>query len=100
MNIYRFIMKDGSRHFADLPENTSWEEFRDHIARLPGAKVTGFLTDHITEVWIDFTYKGYAFTVNNQFGEYWFFVKKPRCPDETLTEVIGHCEQMAFPEAA
>jgi hypothetical protein len=59
---------------------------------LDGAQVTGFLTDNITEVWIDFTYLGHQFTINNQFGNYWFFVDNPQCSDEILQTVLGHCE--------
>ena len=87
------IMHDGSRHFAALPETIGWDELRNHIALLPGTEITGFITDHITEVWIDFTYSGHKFSVNNQYGDYWFFVEDVDCPEEILAEVIGHCEQ-------
>jgi len=52
-------MHDGSRHFGDLPEIASWHQMRDHIGNLPGAQATSFITDNITEAWIDFTYSGY-----------------------------------------
>jgi hypothetical protein len=55
-------MSDGSRKF---------------IADLPGAAVTDFITDGVTEAWIDFTLEGEHFTVNNQLGEFWFFVRNP-----------------------
>ncbi len=84
-------MNDGSLHFADLPESAGRAELREHIAKLTGASVTGFLTDHITEVWIDFTYHGHRFTINNQFGDYWFFVEAVDCPEEILAEVVSHC---------
>jgi hypothetical protein len=35
---------------------------------------------------------GQRFSVNNQFGEYWFFVDNPRCSEEILEAVLGHCE--------
>ena len=57
-----------------------------------GVQVTDFITDNVTEVWIDFVYRGQRFSVNNQFGEYWFFVDKPRCSEEILEAVLGHCE--------
>jgi len=88
------IMNDGSRHFGDLPQTVLWYELRDHIQQLEGAKVTGFLTDHITEAWIDFSYRGYNFLVNDQFGDYWFFVKEPDCPDDALEAVLTHCESL------
>lgn len=91
MKLLNFKAHDGSRQFLTLPESIDWNEMRDHIAALPGAKVTDYLTDHVTEVWIDFSFHGHAFTVNNQFGEYWFFVKDSDCPDNTLLMIAGHC---------
>ena len=86
------IMNDGSRHFGDLPQTVLWHELRDHIGRLDGAVVTDFVTDNVTEAWIDFTYRTYRFSVNDQMGEYWFFVDNPNCPDEALETVLSHCE--------
>ena len=91
VKLINIIMKDGSRHFGDLPESIGWNQLKDHIKRLDGAQVTAFITDHITEVWIDFTYRGHEFSINNQFGEYWFFVDNPKCADEILEAVLGHC---------
>jgi hypothetical protein len=85
------IMKDGSRHFGDLPQSVLWHELRDHIECLDGAKVTGFITDNIIEAWIDFSYCGNCFSVNDQFGDYLFFVANPKCPDEILEVVLRHC---------
>lgn len=90
--LINIIMNDGSRHFADLPESIDWYQLRDHIQRLDGARVTNFLTDNITEVWIDFAYRGHQFSINNQFGSYWFFVENPQCSDEILEAVLRHCE--------
>ncbi len=87
-------MHDGSRQFAALPESQSFDRLRDHLKIFNGAVVTEFLTDGVTEVWIDFVYRRHCFTVNNQFGEYWFFVADPNCPDEVLTEVVSHCETL------
>jgi len=93
-NLLTIIMNDGSRHFGDLPQTVSWYEMRDHITRLDGAKLTGFITDDITEAWIDFSYCGYKFSVNDQFGEYWFFVDNPNCPDEILEAVLSRCAML------
>ncbi len=89
---YNFTMADGSRNFASLPQSVSWYDLRDQIANLPGAKLTGFVTDHVTEAWIDFTYLGHNFSVNDQNGEYWFFVGDPGCPDHILQAVLDHCK--------
>ncbi len=61
-----------------------------HIIVLHGADLTEFLTDGVTEAWIDFRYRGHRFTVDDQFGEYWCFVKDLDCPDDLLHEVVGH----------
>lgn len=89
-----FRAHDGSRQFAELPQTVLWHALRDHIKRLRGVKMTGFLTDDITEAWIDFEFRGHSFTVNDQLGEYWFFVKDPECPDEILVQVVEHCEAL------
>jgi len=89
--LLNIIMNDGSRHFGDLTESIEWHQLRDHIERLDGVGVTDFITDNVTEVWIDFGYRGYRFSVNNQFGSYWFFVDNPKCSEEILETVLGHC---------
>jgi len=90
--LYSVIMHDGSRHFGDLPQTVLWHGLRDHIEGLSGAAVTGFVTDEVTEAWIDFSYRGHEFSVNDQYGEYWFFVRDPECPDEILEAVLSHCK--------
>lgn len=85
-------MHSGSRQFGALPQVLDWYATRDQVARLRGARLTGFVCDGVTEAWIDFTYAGHAFSINDQFGEYWFFVDDPACPDEVLHAVLGHFE--------
>ena len=82
------LMHDGSLHFASLPESVPWSVLRDHLDSLADAKVTGFLSDEVTEVWIDFDFPSHSFSVNNQFGEYWFSVTDASCPSATLEQVI------------
>ena len=86
------IMKDDSLLFGQLPQRALWRELRDHIESLEGAVVTEFITDCVTEAWIDFTYQGHEFTVNDQFGDYWFFAKSHDCPTTILQTVLAHCE--------
>ena len=95
-------MHDGSRHFGDLPENYSvedpeWHRLREHVRLLPGARITGFLTDDVTEAWIDFTYQGHRFSINNQLDDWWFFVDDPRCPDAILDRVLAHFATLLAP---
>jgi hypothetical protein len=85
---------DGSRQFAALPATEPWWRLRTHLTALAGVTLAGFLTDRVTEGWLDFTYGGHAFTVNDQFGQYWFFVEDPSAPDSLLRQVALHCEQL------
>jgi hypothetical protein len=90
-------MADGSRHFGDLPETydadqPQWHRLREHVGQLPGARLTGFVTDDVTEAWIDFAHRGHTFSLNNQAGEWWFFVEDPACPDDILGQVLEHFE--------
>ncbi len=93
-DLFEIKMNDGSRHFADLPEVVFFDEFADHVEKLEGAEIIEFLTDGVVEMWLDFTYRGHIFTINNQFGDYWFFVKDPNCPDEILLEIIDHFRKL------
>lgn len=85
-------MNDGSRLFARLPESASFGELREHVALL--GVVTRYLSDEVTEVWIDFGFRSHEFTINNQFGEYWLSVSEPYCPDDVLREVVEHCRSL------
>jgi hypothetical protein len=87
-------MNDGSRHFGALTQAVLWYEMRDHLGLLEGASVTGFITDNVTEAWIDFTFREHSFSVNDQFGEYLFFVADPGCPDSILEVVLAHSRQL------
>lgn len=88
-------MHDGSRHFGGVPQTVLWYEMRDAVGTLPGASLAGFVTDGVTEAWIDFTYANHHFSINDQFGEYWFFVDDPACPDGILIRVLKHFEEVA-----
>ena len=81
---------DGSRQFAAFPQTRLWYDVRDHVSSLAGAILTGFVCDNVTEARIDFTYGGQSFTINDQFGEYWFFVNDPNCSEELLADVARH----------
>jgi hypothetical protein len=93
-------MTDGTRHFGSLPEGNDpespdWDRFRDHVARLDGARLTSYVTDEVCEAWIDFEWRGHAFQLNNQHGEWWLFVADPVCPDAVLEGVLAHFEAVA-----
>ena len=83
-------MNDGSRHFVDMPEVVFFDELAEHLEKLEGAKITEFITDGVVEMWLDFEFRNHQFSINNQLGDYWFFVQDPHCPEEILFEVINH----------
>ncbi len=58
------------------------------------ADVTSYLSDEVTEVWIDFTYEGRDYTVNNQVGEYWFFANEPVAHQYALADVADRLAKM------
>lgn len=89
-----FRTKSGARHFVDLPETAFFDDFADHIEKLDGAEITEFVTDGVVEMWLDFEFHGHKFSVNNRFGDYWFFVEDPNCPEEILFELINHFRQL------
>jgi hypothetical protein len=85
---------DGSRKFAALPRRAPWLRLRQHLAALPGVALGEFLTDHMTEGWLDFTYGAHDFTVNDQFGEYWFFVADAGAPEDLLRGLVEYFERL------
>ena len=78
-------MHDGSRHFAEVP----WRPplaLRQVLLDSPGVRVTAFI-DGVVETWIDFEYRGHAFSAHNPLNDYWLFVRDPSCPESLLCEV-------------
>lgn len=94
ISLIDFRMHDGSRNFGDVPQYADWYAMRDAVHTLPGAHLTSFVTDGVTEAWIDFDYAGHAFSINDQMGDYWFFVRDPACPDEVLLAVLAHFQRV------
>lgn len=92
--LFDMRMNDGSRHFADMPETVYFDTVADHAETLAGAEVTNFISDGVVEMWLDFTFRGHKFSINNQFGDYWFFVDDPECPEEILLEVCDHFRKL------
>ncbi len=93
LNITNTVLPGGKRLFVTLPETVGFERMRSELEALPDCRVLEYLTDGVTEVWIDFEYKGHSFTVNNQLGEYWFFAEDAHCPEVVLLEVAEYCAQ-------
>ena len=92
------LMRDGSRCFLTLRPGADWYAVRDHVSRLEGAELTRFITDDVTEAWIDFLYVGHKFSINDAPGDYWFFVTDPSCTDAILNVVAAHFSNLLEPE--
>jgi hypothetical protein len=88
-------MHCGSRQFGELVLRADWYQLRDHARNLPGATLTSFVCDGVTEAWIEFTYGGHAFTINDQLDAYWFFVTDPGCDEALLRTVLQHFAALA-----
>lgn len=91
------IMNDGSRHCFDLPMTANYEAVMAHLKQLPDIAKLSLLTDDVTEAWIDFDFQGHHFAINDQHGDYWFFVDDPACPDAILAAVHSHMAQLLSP---
>ncbi len=85
-------MADGSRHFADAGF-VAPVLLVAHLRRVPGLTVTDVL-DTPVEAWIDFTYRGHRFTMNNPLNEYSVFVEDPACPEAVLSEVASYVQRV------
>ena len=87
-------MTDGSRNFVLLPVgNTAPIRLLFRIVTLWGAYPTAYIPG-FSESWIDFKYKGYKFSINNQFGDFWFFVQSTGCPEFILEKVAKHFSEL------
>ena len=89
-------MKDGSRNFILLPQTVPPLRLIPRIFTLWGALPTAYVPSP-TESWIDFRYRGHKFSVNNQFGDFWFFVADASCPAGILEHVADHFARLLLP---
>jgi hypothetical protein len=87
---------DGSRAFGEVPLRASLRQVRDHLLRLPGATITGFVRgDHAdADACIDFDWEGYAFTIHDRSRGYRFAVADPACPEALLRSILVHFAQL------
>lgn len=88
-------MYDGSRHFLLLPNNIAPFKLLIYIPFLWGAYPIAYIPS-MSESWIDFSYKGYKFSINNQLGDFWFFVSDPLCPKDILNKVAVHFSKICI----
>jgi hypothetical protein len=85
-------MTNNTYMFVALPQVRLWHDLHEYLQRLQGVNITGFLTDGVIGSWIDFSFRGHSFTINEQSGQYQFFVGDADCSDEVLSEVTRHCK--------
>jgi hypothetical protein len=88
--LFKTESKDDWRHFVDMPEVIFFDHFYDYLEELEGAEITSFVPDGTIEMRLDFDFHGHKFFVDNQLGEYRFFVQDRNCPEEILFEIIDH----------
>lgn len=93
-DLFKAKRRDGSRHFADLPEVIFFDEFADTVEDLEGAEIIDFQTNGVLEMWLEFEFRGNIFSVGNRLGDYQFFVRDANCPEEILLEVADHFRQI------
>jgi hypothetical protein len=87
-------VRENARHFVDFPEVIFFDDFADHIEDLFGAEITRFEVDGTLEMWLEFTFRGNRFFVNNKFGDYQFFVEDKNCPEIVLLEIAEHFRRL------
>ncbi|NNE98238.1 MAG: hypothetical protein HKN25_04375 [Pyrinomonadaceae bacterium] len=87
-------LPDDARHFVDFPEVIFFDEFSNHMETLDGVEITEFEMDGTIEMWLEFGFRKHRFFVNNRFGDYWFFVEDPKCPEEILLEIAEHFRKL------
>jgi hypothetical protein len=94
MKLLQDKMHDGSRNFLLLPTgSTPPIRLVFRVFSLWGAFPTAYIPG-LDESWIDFRYKSNKFSINDQYGDFLFFVENPSCPDSVLLEVASHFEKI------
>ena len=83
-----------ARHFVDLPEVVFFDQLADHIGELPGAEVSEFEADGVVAVWIEFSYRGQKFFVDNLLGDFRFWVEDPKCEEAVLLDIAAHLRRL------
>jgi len=91
---FNMTMNDDSRHFYAYPIIISWDDLLDHLEKLDDLEITGIVSDEVTETWVDFTYNTYEFSINDQYGNFWFFSENQNCPEKVLREIVTHCGKL------
>ncbi|MEZ5346618.1 MAG: hypothetical protein R2681_13790 [Pyrinomonadaceae bacterium] len=87
-------LPENALHFVDFPEVIFFDQFYDHVENLEGTVITEFEVDGVFEMWLEFTFRGNKFFINNKFGDYLFYVEDPNCAEPILLEIADHFRQL------
>jgi len=87
--------EDGSRQFACLRKETTWQALHEHVGRVPEATVHNFVAEGMAGPWLEFTFRGHRFLVHERDGGWWLCVRDPQCPDTLLYHVAAHLAETA-----
>ncbi len=93
MRLFDERTRDGSRHFASLPQGASWGSLCDWILLLPNAEIVNFTTGAQAQAWLDFHFRGHRFSIVARDGQLHFYVRDPQCPDLILYQIGCHFEK-------
>jgi hypothetical protein len=97
-DLREYILKDGSRLFAELWETQSKDAVRGHVAKLRGAAVEPIDASSEAEMpVIRFGYAGHTFSIVAGTGEFRLIVADPNCDEDILMQVAGHFNELLRP---
>ena len=86
--------RDGSRHFAYLPQGASWGTLYDYVLLLPGAEMINFVGEGPAKAWLDFRFRRHRFLIDARDGRFRLFVRDPQCLDLILYQVGCHFQRL------
>lgn len=64
-------------YLGSFPHGISAQALVEYLKTVPGTEVKKFLNGAI-ESWIDFSYEGLSYSINDQFGDYLVFAENDR----------------------
>jgi hypothetical protein len=86
--------RDGSRHFACLPQAVSWGTLCDCVLLLPDAEMINFVAEGPAKAWLDFRFRRHRFLIDARDGRFRLFVRDPQCLDLILYQVGSHLQRL------
>ena len=90
--IKTLLAPGGQLNFYDHPGTTPWNVLERRLRKLEGLEFKGVYPG-LAQAWIDFKFQGHEFSIDTQWGDYWFFAEDPTCPTDILSKVADQCEE-------